>query len=275
MRRAVVVLLLIAVVSRAGVQRLHPAAAEADGGAAGRRPGLLPLVGAAAFLATLCGAADPVHRRPADRSHHAEAGVPADQRAAGAGLVAVSYAQGWLVLPIAAVVAAAIFGQVTVNETMTARYISPALRTRMYSVRFFVGFLGAAAAAPVVAWLHERTGSLAAATLVMAGLGAVTLLLRAGVPRPAGGTATRALGRGCSGRGIDLKPSRGAMPGHVWSELLPSPVKADDIALSFHIRSAARIRVKCPLSALRCRPHGCRRGNACHTPSRPFAAVVA
>src|SRR6185312_10278843 len=80
-----------------------------------------------------------------------------------------------LVLPTAAVVAAAIFGQVTVNETMTARYISPALRTRMYSVRFFIGFLGAAAAAPVVAWLHERTGSLTAATLVMAALGVITL----------------------------------------------------------------------------------------------------
>lgn len=50
-----------------------------------------------------------------------------------------------------------------------------AKRTRMYSVRFFVGFLGAAAAAPVVAWLHERTGSLAAATLAMAGFGVVTL----------------------------------------------------------------------------------------------------
>jgi predicted PurR-regulated permease PerM len=45
----------------------------------------------------------------------------------------------------------------------------------MYSVRFFVGFLGAAAAAPVVAWLHERTGSLATATLVMAGFGVITL----------------------------------------------------------------------------------------------------
>ncbi|MGH7094271.1 MAG: hypothetical protein ACREFB_12140, partial [Stellaceae bacterium] len=68
------------------------------------------------------------------------------------GLVAASYAQGWLVLPVCGVVAAAIFGQVTVNKTMTARYISPALRTRMYSVRFFVGFLGAALAAPMVAW---------------------------------------------------------------------------------------------------------------------------
>ena len=41
---------------------------------------------------------------------------------------------------------------------MTARYISPALRTRMYSVMFFVGFIAAAAAAPMVAWLHQRTG---------------------------------------------------------------------------------------------------------------------
>jgi MFS family permease len=78
-------------------------------------------------------------------------------------------------------VAAAIFGRVTVNETMTARYISPARRTRMYSIRFFVGFVGAAAA-PMVAWLHERTGSLATATLVMAALAVVTFLCALAFP---------------------------------------------------------------------------------------------
>ncbi|MDN8872710.1 hypothetical protein Q0M10_13870, partial [Staphylococcus aureus] len=83
----------------------------------------------------------------------------------GPALAALSFAQGWLVLPLAALCAATIFGQVTVNETMTARYISPALRAKMYSVRFFVGFLGAAAAAPLVAFLHERTGNLTAVTL--------------------------------------------------------------------------------------------------------------
>src|SRR5271156_6302427 len=83
--------------------------------------------------------------------------------------------QGWLVLPMAAVVSAAIFGQVTVNETMTARYISPALRIRMYSIRFFVGFLGAAEAPPLVGFLHDRTGSLAAAVLLLAACSAVTL----------------------------------------------------------------------------------------------------
>ena len=66
-------------------------------------------------------------------------------------------------------------GQVTVNETMAARYISPELRARIYSVRFFVGFLGAAAAAPVVAVLHERTGSLTLVTLVLAAFSIVTL----------------------------------------------------------------------------------------------------
>jgi predicted PurR-regulated permease PerM len=52
----------------------------------------------------------------------------------------------------------------------------------MYSVRFFVGFFGAAATAPLVAWLHERTGSLATITLVLAGLGIVTLLCALAFP---------------------------------------------------------------------------------------------
>jgi predicted MFS family arabinose efflux permease len=90
-------------------------------------------------------------------------------------LLALAFARGWLVLPVTAAVAAAIFGQVTVNETMTARYISPDLRTRMYSIRFFVGFLGSAASAPLVGMLYERTGSLTSAVLVLAAFGVVTL----------------------------------------------------------------------------------------------------
>ena len=58
---------------------------------------------------------------------------------------------------------------------MTARYISPALRARIYSVRFFVGFLGSAAAAPVVSIFYERTGSVAAVTMVLAFFSVVTL----------------------------------------------------------------------------------------------------
>ena len=170
-RRAVSVLLAIAVVSglvfNAFTLLLPKLIEERLGG----DPRMLPLVGLAAFLAMLCGAATQFTvGRLIDRTTLKRIFLPISLVLVPA-LLGVTYAQGWSVLPFAALVAAAIFGQVTVNETMTARYISPALRTRMYSIRFFVGFIGAATAAPMVAWLHERTGSLAASTLVMAGLG--------------------------------------------------------------------------------------------------------
>src|SRR5579872_1047118 len=181
-RRAVIVLLAIAVVSglvfNAFTILLPKLIEERLGG----DPHLLPLVGIGAFLTMLCGAATQFTvGRLIDRTTLKRIFLPISALLVPA-LVAVSYARGWLVLPFAAVVAAAIFGQVTVNETMTARYISPALRTRMYSIRFFVGFLGAAGAAPIVAWLHDRTGGLAASTLVMAGLGIVTLLCALAFP---------------------------------------------------------------------------------------------
>jgi MFS family permease len=181
-RRAVVVLLLIAVVSglvfNAFTLLLPKLIEERLGG----DPRVLPLVGLSAFAAMLCGAATQFTvGRLIDRTTLRRVFLPISALLVP-GLLAVTWARGWLVLPFAAMVAAAIFGQVTVNETMTARYISPALRTRMYSVRFFVGFIGAAAAAPMVAWLHERTGSLATATFVMAALASVTFLCALAFP---------------------------------------------------------------------------------------------
>jgi MFS family permease len=174
-RRAVIVLLLIAAASglvfNAFTLLLPKLMQERLGGDA-RVP---PLVGAAAFLATLCGALTQFSvGRMIDRTTLKRVFLPVSIILCPA-MVALSYAQGWLVLPLAGAVAASVFGQVTVNETMAARYISPALRARIYSVRFFVGFLGAAAAAPVVATLYERTGSLTLVTLVLAAFSVVTL----------------------------------------------------------------------------------------------------
>ncbi len=174
-RRAVVVLMLIAassgLVFNAFTLLLPKLMEERLASSAG----LLPLVGAAAFLVTLCGALTQFTvGRMIDRSTLKTVFLPVSLVLAPA-MAALSFAQGWLVLPLAGLVAASIFGQVTVNETMAARYISPELRARIYSVRFFVGFLGAAAAAPVVAVLHERTGSLAAVTGVLAAFSVVTL----------------------------------------------------------------------------------------------------
>ena len=174
-RRAVLVLMLIAMSSglvfNAFTMLLPKLLQERLGGNAT----LLPLVGLAAFLVTLCGALTQFSiGRMIDRNTLKRVFLPVSIVLAPA-MLALSFAQGWLVLPLAGTVAASVFGQVTVNDTMTARYISPALRAQIYSVRFFVGFLGSAAAAPVVSILYGRTGSVAAVTTVLAVFSVVTL----------------------------------------------------------------------------------------------------
>jgi MFS family permease len=174
-RRAVVVLMLIAMVSGLVFNAFTLLLPKLMQERLADSPGLLPLVGAAAFLATLCGALTQFSvGRMIDRTTLKRVFLPVSIVLAPT-MAALSWAQGWVVLPLCGVVAASLFGQVTVNETMAARYISPELRARIYSVRFFVGFLGAAAAAPVVSVLHERTGSLFLVTLVLAGFSVVTL----------------------------------------------------------------------------------------------------
>lgn len=137
-------------------------------------PDLLPVVGMLAFLAIICGGMTQlvvgrlIDRNTLKRVFLPLACVPLP------GLALLSFLEGWAVLPVAGLLAAAIFGQVTVNETMTARYVGPALRTKLYSIRFFVGFLGAAAASPVIAWLHGTAGGLGSVLLVLSAFGAVT-----------------------------------------------------------------------------------------------------
>ncbi|MBV8525076.1 MAG: MFS transporter [Acetobacteraceae bacterium] len=138
-------------------------------------PSLLPLVGLAAFGVTLCGALTQFTvGRLIDRTTLKKVFLPMAVVLAP-GLAMLAIAPGWVALPLGAIVAAAIFGQVTVNETMAARYIAPELRAKMYSIRFFVGFLGAAAAPPLVGMLYEVTGSLGAVTIVLAAVALVTL----------------------------------------------------------------------------------------------------
>ena len=138
-------------------------------------PDLLPMVGALAFAATLFGGLTQFTvGRIIDRTTLKRAFLPLALVLVPA-LLALSFLRGWAVLPVAAVAAASLFGQVTVNETMTARYIAPALRAKLYAIRFFVGFLGAAAASPAIGYLHDAFGDLGVAMLLLAGFGAVTL----------------------------------------------------------------------------------------------------
>ena len=174
-RRAVLVLMLIATASGLVFNAFTLLLPKLMQERLAESPNLLPIVGMLAFLATLCGALTQFSvGRLIDKHTLKRVFLPISLVLAPA-MALLAVVQGWLVLPLAGAVAASIFGQVTVNETMAARYISPELRARIYSVRFFVGFLGAAAAAPVVGYLHERTGNLTVVTLVLAGFSVVTL----------------------------------------------------------------------------------------------------
>jgi len=174
-RRAVIVLLLIAVVSGLVFNAFTIIIPKLIQERLASDPRLLPVVGTLAFLVTICGAATQFTvGRLIDRKTLKRVFLPmAIMLPPAMGLLA--FADGWPVLVLAGICAAVIFGQVTVNESMTARYISPALRTKMYSVRFFVGFLGSAAAAPLVALLHERTDDLFAVTLTLAAFTLITV----------------------------------------------------------------------------------------------------
>jgi MFS family permease len=181
-RRAVVVLLSIAAVSglvfNAFALLLPKLMQERLAGS----PDLLPVVGTLAFLATLCGGLTQFTvGHMIDRHTLKVVFMPLALILAPC-LALLTFVQGWLVLPLSALVAAAIFGQVTVNETMTARYVAPALRTKLYSIRFTIGFLGAAAASPLIGFLHTATGNLAASMAVLAGFALVILVAALAFP---------------------------------------------------------------------------------------------
>ncbi len=184
-RRAVIALLLIAAVSGLLFNAFTLLLPKLMQERLASDPSLLPLVGAAAFVATLCGGLTQITvGRLIDRATLRSVFLPMGVVLAPA-MLALAYVQGILVLPVAGVVAAVLFGQVTVNETMTARFIAPELRTRMYSIRFFVGFLGSAASAPLIGRLHEATGTLAASVLVLAAFSLIMLLCALIVPHRA------------------------------------------------------------------------------------------
>jgi MFS family permease len=175
-RRAVLILMSIAAVSGLVFNAFTLLLPKLMQERLANSPDLLPVVGLLAFLATLCGGLTQFTvGNIIDRTTLKRVFMPLGIAVVPA-LFALSFLDGWLVLPLAGIVAACVFGQVTVNETMTARYVAPPLRAKLYSIRFTVGFLGAAVASPLVGFLHEATGSLAVAMLVLGGFAMVTLV---------------------------------------------------------------------------------------------------
>ncbi len=73
-------------------------------------------------------------------------------------LYAASLVSGWLLIVVTIVVVIAIFGQVTVNDAMIAKYTSDEWRARAYSARYFLGFTAAGLSVGLVSWLYVQGG---------------------------------------------------------------------------------------------------------------------
>ena len=74
------------------------------------------------------------------------------------GILLAMDASSWWLLPSLALAVASIYGQVTVNDLVLARYTPPAWRGRIYAIRFFLIFTMAGPAAWGIARLYENGG---------------------------------------------------------------------------------------------------------------------
>jgi MFS family permease len=74
------------------------------------------------------------------------------------GMVWATLATGAALMLALALVMVAIYGQVTVNDMVIARYTADAWRGRVYAVRYFLLFLTAGAAVAMIARFHSQGG---------------------------------------------------------------------------------------------------------------------
>jgi len=91
-------------------------------------------------------------------------------------LLLAAWAQDWAMLALAVAITFGIFGQVTINDAMVARYTDQAWRARAYAFRYVVSFTAGACAIPLVALLHERAGGFTVTFLVLAGFGSMVFV---------------------------------------------------------------------------------------------------
>ncbi len=90
-----------------------------------------------------------------------------------AGNLWATYAHGFPLMIALAIAIAAIYGQVTVNDIILARYTADAWRGRVYAVRYFTLFISAGIAIAMISVLHEWGGF----SLVLGANSAVALLM--------------------------------------------------------------------------------------------------
>jgi MFS family permease len=88
----------------------------------------------------------------------------------------VAFAQNWVILLLAVVMMFAIFGQITINDTMVAKYTSDTWRSRAYAIRYCMSFGASACAVPLLTFLHGRTEGFELTFQILAIFGLVVFL---------------------------------------------------------------------------------------------------
>jgi MFS family permease len=73
-------------------------------------------------------------------------------------LAAAAFARGWVLVVVVVAMIFSIFGQVTFNDGMVARYADSDWRARVYAVRYLLSFGVSALAIPLVAFMHTHGG---------------------------------------------------------------------------------------------------------------------
>ena len=91
-------------------------------------------------------------------------------------LLLAAWAHEWGMLLLAITMMFGIFGQVTINDAMVARYTNQEWRARAYAFRYVVSFGASACGVPLIAILHDRTGGFQLSFMVLAGFGACVFL---------------------------------------------------------------------------------------------------
>jgi MFS family permease len=106
------------------------------------------------------------------------------------GNIWAAYADGITLMLALAVAVAAIYGQVTVNDMVLARYTADAWRGRVYAVRYFLLFISAGCAIGMISLLHER-GGFSLVLAVNAAVAFAMFLLTAALAAMVGGVERR------------------------------------------------------------------------------------
>ena len=96
-----------------------------------------------------------------------------------------TYASGLALMIALAIAIAAIYGQVTVNDIILARYTADAWRGRVYAIRYFTLFISAGAAVAMISLLHKNgsfalvlgVNSIIALIMFLSTIGLVSLIV--------------------------------------------------------------------------------------------------